>query len=127
MAQWAIPYLTLAVMLLSVGGSVWVFLRSGGVVDRLLKMRDSELRSLSESLEKLSARIAETERLTNLYDVRVQELSDSFDRRIGSFESRYGKAQKKEELEALKKELIMSAQPGNPGLFDFQNNPNHGG
>jgi len=86
----------------------WFTFRPGGLLERLMFLRDETLNSIAEAVKfhnmKMSKIEAEAERLEQV----CTDLRDAVNRRMTSVEATVGKRNKKSELEELRNELFQS-------------------
>lgn len=74
----------------------WFFLRSGGLLENARKNGAGEVEFLSNSLNELSHKLAETDLQVRIMKNEIEELTGMMNRRIGAFETRYAKAAKED-------------------------------
>ena len=90
----------------------YLFLRSEGILDTILKNRDNRVNSLDESVEMNRQRISDMVGILNDALGELRAANSSVSNRVTSLETRYGKRSRKEEQEELKQEFFKIMREG---------------
>lgn len=95
-------------------GTVWLFMRPGGVVEKLGQYKERKIENMILQIDiergKITGLLQEMEVLKSAFEV----LKSHVNSRMGSFESKYGKAAKAEERAALQQQIFSQMNPQVP-------------
>lgn len=86
--------------------SMFIVFRSSGVLETILKMRDARVTALDDSVQANRNKILDLVEAVAGMAAELRAANSSLSNRMVSLESRYGRASKAEEKEALKKQFF---------------------
>ena len=103
---WTLIAVFLSVYIASFALVAHLILRPGGLLEHLLETRGKQYEFLSTSSSHLREKTEKMESAMAVMSVEIKELAASTNRRLTSFETKFGKASRKEERERERQEAL---------------------